>query len=52
MVGKTHINTPHDVLLPTKKTQLTPQTTSSMMLPTSPTIPSGGGSSMGGGGSY
>jgi len=52
MVGKTHINTPHDVLLPTKKPQLTPQTTSSMMLPTSPTIPSGGGSSMGGGGSY
>jgi len=52
MVGKTHINTPHDVLLPTKKPQLTPQTTSSMMLPTSPTIPSGGGNSMGGGGSY
>jgi len=58
MVGKTHINTPHDVLLPTKKPQLTSQTTSSMMLPTSPTIPSGGGnysgggSSMGGGGSY
>jgi len=58
MVGKTHINTPHDVLLPTKKSQLTSQTTSSMMLPTPPTITggggnySGGGSSMGGGGSY
>ena len=52
MVGKTHINTPHDVLLPTKKTQLTSQTTSSVMLPTTPNISSGGGSSMGGGGSY
>jgi len=58
MVGKTHINTPHDVLLPTKKSQPITQPTSSMMLPTSPTIPSGGGnysgggSSMGGGGSY
>jgi len=58
MVGKTHINTPHDVLIPIKKPQPITQTTSSIILPTLPNIPSGGGSysgggsSMGGGGSY
>jgi hypothetical protein len=52
MVGKTHINTSHDVLISLKKPQPITQTTSSMMLPTPPTITGGGGSSMGGGGSY
>jgi len=58
MVGKTHINTPHDVLTSIKKSQPITQTTSSVILPTTPNISSGGGSysgggsSMGGGGSY
>jgi len=52
MVGKTHINTPHDILLPIKKSQPITQNTNRIMLPTSPNIPSEGGSSMGGGGSY
>jgi hypothetical protein len=52
MVGKTHINTPHDILLPIKKSQPITQNTNRIMLPTSPNIPSEGGSSIGGGGSY
>ena len=52
MVGKTHMNTPHDVLTLIKKPQPISQTTSSMVLPTLPNIPSGGGSYGGGGGSY
>jgi hypothetical protein len=52
MVGKTHINTPHDVLTLIKKSQPISQTTSSMVLPTTLNIPSGGGSYGGGGGSY
>jgi hypothetical protein len=58
MVGKTHTDNPHDVLIPIIKPQSVTQITSSMMLPTSPNIPSRGGSysrggsSMGGGGSY
>jgi hypothetical protein len=52
MVGKTHMNTPHDVLTLIKNPQPTSQTTSSMVLPTIPNIPSGGGSYGGGGGSY
>jgi hypothetical protein len=52
MVGKTHINTPHDVLTPIKKSPPITQTTSSVMLPTTPTTSGGGGSYGGGGGSY
>lgn len=58
MAGKTHINAPHDVLTPIKKSQPITQTTSSVMLPITLNISSGGGSysgggsSMGGGGSY
>ena len=52
MVGKTHINTPHDVLTLIKKSQPISQTTSSMVLPTTLNIPRGGGSYGGGGGSY
>jgi hypothetical protein len=52
MVGKTHINTPHDVLTPIKKSPSITQTTSSVVITTTPTPPttSGGGGSYGGGG--
>jgi hypothetical protein len=52
MVGKTHINTSHDVLTSIKKSPLITQTTSSAVITTTPTPPttSGGGGSYGGGG--